>query len=93
MKKSYIKPVATSVAFVVNENIATSSFDFETSLGNVKLWADWEGCNEKFPGVDIPTGLEPGNNNVVEAVKNLSKEELKIIYDMLLSGQLPMNYN
>lgn len=27
MKKMYVKPVASSVAFVVNENIATSKFE------------------------------------------------------------------
>ena len=48
MKKFYVKPVATNIAFVVNENIATSR-NPDTSLTGFGSYANaGDNCNEFF---------------------------------------------
>lgn len=93
MKKIYVQPVASNVAFVVNENIATSGIIFEGTSGSANFWATIDGCNDKFVGTDIETNLEDGDMSMLKAMESLSKEELQIIMDMLLTGKLSMSYN
>lgn len=60
MKKIYVKPMATNVAFVVNENIA-SSVRVEGNPGTTKLNnIEGDNCNKVFFDTGIPTGLEDG---------------------------------
>ena len=60
MKKIYVKPMATNVAFVVNENIA-SSVRVEGNPGITQLTQnDGDNCNKVFFDTGIATGLEEG---------------------------------
>lgn len=61
MKKTYVKPVAVSVAFAVNENIALSGFLAKTEGGVVKYVNHSGGnCNKYLSTTGIATGLKEG---------------------------------
>jgi hypothetical protein len=62
MKKIYVKPEAFSVAFAVNENIATSGNITSTpsSGGFVKYIQIGENCNKLLSQTGIATGLKEG---------------------------------
>jgi hypothetical protein len=80
MKKIYVKPMASGVAFVVNENIAASGKPNNLGLpGSFKLKNNPEivGCNEVFSDTQIMTGF---NNQGEEATRNPFDE----IEDMVL---------
>ena len=69
MKKFYVKPVATNIAFVVNENIATSK-NPDTSLTGFGSFSNVEdNCNDFFNSTQIPTGLKPGDDNILTAMQ------------------------
>jgi hypothetical protein len=58
MKKNYVKPVASNIAFVMNENIATSGYD--VIEGHIKYTADntlGDTCNKYFGNTYIPSEL------------------------------------
>ena len=62
MKKSYVKPMATNLAFALNENIATSGMDI--TGGHLKFNSEpglnEQGtCNKYFGNTMIPSGLAP----------------------------------
>ena len=63
MKKNYVKPMATNLAFALNENIATSGFD--VTGGHMKFNSEPglnsnNTCNTYFGNTMIPSGLEAG---------------------------------
>ena len=58
MKKTYVKPMAAGVAFVVNENVATSLGNETNIISGSKLYQAVEGCNTHFFTTDIRTGFE-----------------------------------
>lgn len=99
MKKIYVKPEAMTVAFAVNENIATSGFYTEDLDGVVSYKQQEEGCNDILNGTSIETGLEDGNydiNDVMDSLANRIQagggsalEELKAILDDLLKQEDP----
>lgn len=69
--KNYMKPVASVVAFVVNENIAAS---FTESVESFVYFANNNGmkdCNTYINGSFVPTGLEPGVFDLALAMKNI----------------------
>jgi hypothetical protein len=75
MKKMYMKPLATNVAFVVNENIATSR-NPDTSLTGFGSYANaGDNCNEFFNSTQIKTYLEPGQTSILQAFANVQKNE------------------
>jgi hypothetical protein len=84
MKKIYVKPMASGVAFVVNENIAASGKPNNLGLpGSFKLKNNPEivGCNEVFSDTQIMTGF---HNQGEEATRNPFAE----INDMVLMGNI-----
>lgn len=63
MKKNYVKPMATNLAFALNENIATSGFD--VAEGHLKFNSEpglnsTNTCNTYFGNTMIPSGLDAG---------------------------------
>lgn len=58
MKKTYVKPMAAGVAFVVNENVATSLGNDVNIVSGSKLYQQVDGCNTHFFTTDILTGFE-----------------------------------
>ena len=58
MKKTYVKPMAAGVAFVVNENVATSLGNDTNIVSGSKLYQQVDGCNTHFFTTDILTGFE-----------------------------------
>lgn len=61
MKKNYVKPMATNLAFALNENIATSGFD--VTEGHLKFNSEPglnsdNTCNTYFGNTMIPSGLD-----------------------------------
>lgn len=60
MKKIYVKPQASSVAFAVNENIAFSGEITMSSGGEVKYIQSYDGCNKFLSNTGIATGLKEG---------------------------------
>lgn len=91
MKKFYVQPVATNVAFVVNENIAFSTKPDESWIGegtydNVAP----KTCNEVFNSTEIKTYLNPGETDIQLALANVAKfspSDLDTIIEKLISGQ------
>lgn len=86
MKKIYVKPMASGVAFVVNENIAASGKPNNLGLpGSFKLKNNPEivGCNEVFSDTQIMTGF---NNQGEEATRNPFDEieDMVLLYNITL---------
>ena len=84
MKKIYVKPMASGVAFVVNENIAASdkpSFTGKPGSFTLKNNPEIVGCNEVFSDTQIMTGF---NNQGEEATRNPFAE----IKDMVLMDKI-----
>ena len=76
MKKIYVKPMATNVAFVVNENIA-SSLRVEGNPGITKLTQDYgDNCNKVFFDTGIPTNLKDGVFDFDKAYSQLDSATL-----------------
>jgi hypothetical protein len=74
MRKTYVKPMAANVAFVVNENIATSLDKFQKP-GQSKLNFVEEGtCNKYFFTTKIETGLPEGVYDANQAIGNLGED-------------------
>lgn len=67
MKKTYVKPMAAGVAFVVNENVATSLGKDDGSVGGFKLFQQMDGCNTHYFTTEYLTGFE---NKGEEAAMN-----------------------
>ena len=65
MKKSYIKPVAMNVAFMVNENIAVSYDEAVTGTGSFSADVGNPAgqCNKFVNNTGIETGLPYGEAN------------------------------
>ncbi len=83
MKKFYVKPVATNIAFVVNENIATSK-NPDTSLTGFGSYANVvDNCNEFFNSTQIKTYLEPGQTSILLAFANLQKFEPQRLQEIM----------
>jgi hypothetical protein len=73
MKKIYVKPEAMTVAFAVNENIATSGFYTEAEDGVVTYKQDEVGCNDILNGTNIETGLPDGETDINMVMKHLEQ--------------------
>ena len=58
MKKTYVKPMAAGVAFVVNENVATSLGNDNKDVGGFKLLQQMDGCNTHYFTTEYLTGFE-----------------------------------
>lgn len=58
MKKTYVKPMAAGVAFVVNENVATSLGNDNKNVGGFKLLQQMDGCNTHYFTTEYLTGFE-----------------------------------
>jgi hypothetical protein len=83
MKKFYVKPVATNIAFVVNENIATSK-NPGTSLTGFGSYANaGDNCNEFFNSTQIKTYLEPGQTSILQAFANVQKNEPEKLQEIM----------
>jgi hypothetical protein len=83
MKKFYVKPVATNIAFVVNENIATSK-NPDTSLTGLGSYANVvANCNEFFNSTQIKTYLEPGQTSILQAFANVQKNEPEKLQEIM----------
>lgn len=67
MKKTYVKPMAAGVAFVVNENVATSLGNDNNNVGGFKLYQQMDGCNTHYFTTEYLTGFE---NKGEEAAMN-----------------------
>ena len=67
MKKTYVKPMAAGVAFVVNENVATSLGNDNKNVGGFKLYQQADGCNTHYFTTAYLTGFE---NKGEEAAMN-----------------------
>lgn len=65
MKKTYVKPMAAGVAFVVNENVATSLG--KDNVGGFQLYQQMDGCNTHYFTTEYLTGFE---NKGEEAIMN-----------------------
>ena len=82
MKKIYVKPMAANVAFVVNENIA-SSITIDNVTGSSRLDQNGEKCNEVFFNTGIATGLAPGSFDFAAAYEQLDKSTYLLILDVI----------
>ncbi len=71
MKKIYVKPQASSVAFAVNENIAFSGEITMSSGGEVKYIQSYDGCNTFLSNTGIATGLLEGCIDYQEMMDNI----------------------
>jgi hypothetical protein len=100
MKKIYVKPEAMTVAFAVNENIATSGFYTEDLEGVVTYKQDEVGCNDILNGTNIETGLPDGETDINLVMVHLEQmisqttnqsalEELWAILKMLKNESKP----
>lgn len=58
MKKTYVKPMAAGVAFVVNENVATSLGNDTSVVSSFKLYQAIDGCNTHYFTTTYLTGFE-----------------------------------
>ena len=91
MKKVYVTPVATTVAFVVNENIATSRQPDESWTGEGTYSQEPAGkCNDVFNSTDVKTHLQPGEIDIQKALANVQYYEphrLNEILAILASGK------
>lgn len=67
MKKTYVKPMAAGVAFVVNENVATSLGKDDNNVGGFHLYQQMDGCNTHYFTTQYLTGFE---NKGEEATMN-----------------------
>lgn len=86
MKKTYVKPMAAGVAFVVNENVATSLGNGTTSVSIAKLYQVVDGCNTHFYATTIETGYEnKGEQSSMDLYKNLDLDTLKGILSTISS--------
>ena len=84
MKKSYVKPLATNVAFVVNENIAVSKMPDKNLIGTGTYTnVSGKNCNKVFNSTQIQTGLQPGDNNLLTALDGLTGDDLQAILNAL----------
>ena len=95
MKKIYVKPMASNVAFVVNENIAASDIDFKEVVGRANYIQNGDDCNKYFAGTGdilIETHLAPGDFNPNTAMANLTLEEQQLILDLMLAGKIQFIY-
>lgn len=90
MKKFYVQPVATNVAFVVNENIAISKKPDESWTGQGSYsQAEPGNCNDVFNSTDVKTYLNPGETDIQLALANVQKyspERLNEIIAIMASG-------
>lgn len=96
MKKNYVKPVASNIAFVMNENIATSGYD--VIEGHIKYTSDdklGDTCNKFFGNTFIPSelGQTLGLNSfdvLVQSTmairKNLGDAEFKALTQQIADG-------
>ena len=87
MKKTYVKPMAAGVAFVVNENVATSLGNETTSVSTAKLYQQKDGCNTYFFTTGIQTGFEnKGEETTMDPFGNLDLETLEGILEITNSA-------
>ena len=71
MKKTYVKPMAAGVAFVVNENVATSLGNDNNNVGGFKLYQQIDGCNTHYFTTEYLTGFESkGEENTMNPMDN-----------------------
>ena len=71
MKKTYVKPMAAGVAFVVNENVATSLGNDNNNVGGFKLYQQMDGCNTHYFTTAYLTGFEnKGEENTMNPMDN-----------------------
>ena len=71
MKKTYVKPMAAGVAFVVNENVATSLGKDDGYVGGFKLFQQMDGCNTHYFTTEYLTGFEnKGEENFMNPMDN-----------------------
>ena len=82
MKKIYVKPMAANVAFVVNENIA-SSITIDSVTGSSRLDQNGDKCNQVFFNTGIQTNLAPGSFDFQEAYNKLDKNTYLQIFDVI----------
>ena len=91
MRKIYVKPVANSVAFVVNENIATSNTskdDIHGIVGSLSYDQVERGvCNDVINSTQIPTGLPEGVYDSELVFPNLTKPQLAEIVRLIYAGK------
>lgn len=89
MKKLYVKPEASCVAFVVNENIATSLVYTENQNGEISYVQYETDCNDILNSTDIETGLKDGCVNINHVIAILKgrpgKVEGTTAYDDLMA--------
>ena len=89
MKKFYVKPQAANVAFVVNENIATSQGS-QTNSGLVKLdQVDSGLCFKVFYTTGIETGPDSGISDVTTSFENLDPAVINQIYTVVSNPAHP----
>lgn len=83
MKKTYVKPMAAGVAFVVNENVATSLGNETTVVSTAKLYQQVDGCNTHFFATDVLTGFEnKGEETTMDPFGNLDSMTLLEILEI-----------
>ena len=71
MKKTYVKPMAAGVAFVVNENVATSLGNDNNNVGGFHLYQQVDGCNTHYFTTEYLTGFEnKGEENTMNPMDN-----------------------
>ena len=85
MKKIYVKPMAANVAFVVNENIA-SSITIDDEIGSSYLHQKGDSCNEVFFNTGIATKLDPGVFDYQKAFDSLGWDIYDQIFDVIYGG-------
>lgn len=75
MKKLYVKPTATNVAYAVNENIALSVGNMDTIVGDPSdityINVDRSLCNKEVANTGIASGLIPGCTNIHHVLAKL----------------------
>ena len=87
MKKTYVKPMAAGVAFVVNENVATSLGNETTSVSTAKLYQQVDGCNTHFFATDVLTGFEnKGEEATLNPYDNVDVVSLGKIWEITNSA-------
>ena len=87
MKKTYVKPMAAGVAFVVNENVATSLGNETTAVSTAKMYQVVDGCNTHFYATPIETGFEnKGEESTMDPYKNLDLVTLAEIWKITSSA-------
>ena len=88
MKKIYVKPMASNVAFVVNENIA-SSLGIENVTGTTQLDQNGENCNKVFYTTGIATNLPDGVFDFKTAFSKVDDLTMLQIKDILSNPANP----